>query len=83
MMKRNVAMIIIYIIIVFKVFKRLNNNRENFISQIIAFSLFVLYIMLLVDTFDITANLFLLLTIGYNIKYLINDNIIIKKESKE
>ncbi|CDA16250.1 o-antigen polymerase [Clostridium sp. CAG:571] len=83
MLQAGIIGIIIYIIIVFKVFKRLNNNRENFISQIIAFSLFVLYIMLLVDTFDITANLFLLLTIGYNIKYLINDNIIIKKESKE
>ena len=55
----------------FIVFKELNDYKKFFVAQLVAFSLFVLYIALIVDTFDITGNLFLLLAIGYNIRYLV------------
>lgn len=63
--------ILVYIIMLFIVFKELNDYKKFFVAQIVAFSLFVLYIALIVDTFDITGNLFLLLAIGYNIRYLV------------
>jgi len=65
--------ILIYIIMLVIVFKELNDNKKFFVAQIVAFSLFVLYISLIVDTFDITGNLFLLLAIGYNIRYLVQE----------
>ncbi len=60
----------IYIYIVFEAFNRLNKFKESRIAQIVSFTLFVLFIMLTVDTFDITANLFLIICIGFNISRL-------------
>jgi len=59
----------IYLLIFFNTFKRLHKHSENIISQLVAFTIFIMLIMLLVDTFDITANLFMLISIGYNISY--------------
>ena len=60
----------IYIYIVFEAFNRLNKFKESRIAQIVSFTLFVLFIMLTVDTFDITANLFLIICLGFNISKL-------------
>jgi len=59
-----------YLLIIFKTFSKLGRYKKERISQLIAFTLFVMFIMLLVDTFDITGNLFMLLCLGYNIFYL-------------
>lgn len=52
---------------------KLKKYKENIIAQIIAFTLFVIFIMLLVDTFDITCNLMLLMALGYNIAYFVEE----------
>lgn len=67
MFQSGIIGVIIYIYLIFDAFKRLNEYRKNVIAQMVAFTLFVLFIMLTVDTFDITANLFLIICIGYNI----------------
>ena len=64
----------IYWVILYKAFGNLSKYKHNDIAQLVAFSIGVLLIMLLVDTFDITANLFILICIAYNIKYLIERN---------
>ena len=67
MFQSGIIGVIIYIYLIFDAFKKLNEYRKNVIAQMVAFTLFVLFIMLTVDTFDITANLFLIICIGYNI----------------
>lgn len=61
----------IYIIILYNVFKKLNKFKSEFIAQIISFTIFVMFVMLLIDTFDITGNLFLILAMGYNVKDIV------------
>lgn len=63
----------VYFGMIFSVFAKLKKYKENIIAQIIAFTLFVIFIMLLVDTFDITCNLMLLMTLGYNIAYFVEE----------
>lgn len=67
MLQAGIIGVFIYLFIIFNTFKRLHKNSKNIISQLVAFTIFVMLIMLLVDTFDITANLFMLISIGYNI----------------
>ena len=67
MFQSGIIGVIIYIYLIFDAFKKLNEYRKNVIAQMVAFTLFVLFIMLTVDTFDITTNLFLIICIGYNI----------------
>ena len=64
----------IYWVILYKALAHLSKYKKNDIVQLVAFSIGVLLIMLLVDTFDITANLFILICIAYNIKYLVERN---------
>ena len=63
----------VYFGMIFSVFAKLKKYKENIIAQIIAFTLFVIFIMLLVDTFDITCNLMLLMALGYNIAYFVEE----------
>lgn len=60
-----------YLIILNRGFNSLKKFKSNNVAQLIAFSIGALLIMLLVDTFDITANLFILICLAYNIRYLV------------
>lgn len=64
-----------YWIILYKCFGCLSKYKNNPIAQLIAFSIGILLIMLLVDTFDITANLFIIICLAYNIKYLVEGKV--------
>lgn len=66
--------LIAYIFIIFSAFFKLNKFRNNKIAQLISFTIFDIFIMLIFDTFDITANLFLIMCLGYNVYYLTEED---------
>lgn len=63
----------VYWFLLYNSFARLNRFKNNKITQLISFSIGIMLIMLLVDTFDITANLFILICLAYNISYIIDE----------
>ena len=63
----------LYWFIIYKGFAKLNQYKDSKVTQLIAFSIFIILIMLLVDTFDITANLIILICLAYNIRYVLEE----------
>ena len=57
--------LISFLLCIFVSLKKLSQYENSNISKIISFTIFSMLIMLLVDTFDITCNMILLLSIGY------------------
>lgn len=64
-----------YWVILYNGFGNLSKYKNNSITQLISFSIGIILVMLLVDTFDITANLFIIVCLAYNIKYLVKGKV--------